>query len=78
MYNKYTYKLFSYKGYKQNKITYKCKYKRQKKNLKQNEKYFCDSTITAIRNSDNNIGFLFYLKKILVKGVLNNILKLKI
>ena len=63
IYKNYTYQLFSNKAYQQNKITYKCKYKRQIKNKNENELYICGATITAIRNQENKAGLSFYLKK---------------
>ena len=76
MYHNYSFQLYSYNGFLQNKFTFKCKYKRQTKNKNQDEKNFCNSTITAKRNHEYDTDFKFHFKKIIVNHVLINFQKL--
>ena len=63
IYNNITYKLNSKNYINQNKIIYKCFYKRQIKTKDISEKYFCNSMITAIRNENDLSKYKFYLKQ---------------
>ena len=60
-FNNFRFFLSSYNAIKQKKITYKCINKRKLKNKPKNDLYFCDATIVAIRENNNN--FEFYFKK---------------
>ena len=58
-----TFKLDSRNPISQNKITYKCINKYLKKDKPTKEKYYCNSTITAIRNKENNTMFTYYFSE---------------
>jgi len=59
-YKNFRYKLNSRNPLTQNKITYKCIYQRQIKNKDDKQSLFCDGTIVALKDENDNSNYNFF------------------